>query len=446
MACVLALGLAPVLAMAATEPAALPKVSFPDAFDDPEDLPMPDLDLWQRIRVGFLMEPLESPLVHEQENWYSSRPDYINRFVDRGSLYLHYIVEQVEKRKMPTEVALLPVIESAFAPRAHSRAKASGLWQFIPSTGKNYGLTQDWWRDNRNDVMKATDAALNYLQKLHDQFDSWELAFAAYNCGEGCVARAISYNAKRGMPTDYLNLKLPPETRNYVPKLIAVKNIVLSPTTYGIEIDSIPNTPYFTTVEAPQRIDVKVAAKLAGMSEEEFRALNPAHNKPVANAGTLVVPLDKAEAFRANLEAYDQPLVSWTTYNARRGESMDTIARRHGTSMIQLRAANDTLRLDRKNRLRAPGIVMVPMRQAAGGKAAPAPIRVANIGIPTASAIARPRASAAHAASGKTHVVRPGDTLYGISRLYNTATQTLLNLNRFTPKTVLQPGMKVKLP
>ncbi|MEO5676801.1 MAG: transglycosylase SLT domain-containing protein, partial [Usitatibacter sp.] len=311
------------LAAAESNPIAIP--AFPDPFGDPDDAPMPDPDLWQRIRVGFLMEPLDSPLVLDHEDWYTKRPEYIKRVVDRGNRYLHYIVEQVEKRNMPMEVALLPVIESAFTPKAYSRAKASGLWQFIPSTGKNYGLTQDWWRDNRNDVVAATDAALNYLQKLHDQFGNWELAFAAYNCGEGCVGRAIAYNQKRGLPTDFLSLRLPNETRNYVPKLIAVKNIVLSPTTYGIEIESIPNQPYFTTVQAPARIDVKVAAKLAGMSEADFVALNPAHNKPVAVAstGTLVVPLDRAETFRANLEAYDKPLVSWTQYQARRGESLD---------------------------------------------------------------------------------------------------------------------------
>src|SRR5437773_11312726 len=186
------------------------KAALPAAFEDQDDVPLPDPDLWQRIRMGFTLEPMESRLVAENEAWYAGRPDYIKRFVDRGSLYLHHIVEQVEKRGMPMEIALLPVIESAFAPKAASRAKASGLWQFIPSTGKNYGLTQDWWRDNRRDVVAATDAALNYLQRLHDMFDSWELALAAYNCGEGCVARAIAANQKRGLPTDYLSLKLPP--------------------------------------------------------------------------------------------------------------------------------------------------------------------------------------------------------------------------------------------
>ena len=284
--------------------------ALPSAFADPDDVPMPDPDLWYRIRVGFALDPLDSPLVADAEEWYTSRPDYIKRFVDRGSLYLHYIVEQVEKRGMPMEIALLPVVESAFAPNARSRSKASGLWQFIPSTGKHFGLTQNWWRDNRRDIVAATDAALNYLQRLHDTFGSWELALAAYNCGEGCVSRAIAYNQSRGLPTDYLSLtKLPPETRNYVPKLIAVKNIVLSPATYGIELESVPDQPYFTTVPAPPRIDVKVAAKLAGMSEEEFTALNPALNKPVAvaaKAGTLVLPLDKAEAFKANLESLRQ--------------------------------------------------------------------------------------------------------------------------------------------
>src|SRR5512146_1442573 len=290
-------------------PEAIEVRDIPSAFDDVDDVPLPDPDLWQRIRFGFALDPLDSPLVAEQEDWYASRPDYIKRFVDRGSLYLHYIVEQVEKRHMPTEIALLPVVESAFTPNARSHAKASGLWQFIPSTGKNYGLKQNWWVDNRNDIVAATNAALDYLQRLHDEFGSWELALAAYNCGEGCVSRAIAWNQKRGLPTDYLSLRLPPETRTYVPKLMAVKNIVLWPATYGVELDSVPDQPYFTTVKAPEKIDVKLAAKLAGMSEEEFVALNPAHRKPVAVAsdGTLVLPLDKAEAFKENLEAWDKP-------------------------------------------------------------------------------------------------------------------------------------------
>ena len=405
----------------AVNAAAGPKVALPPAFENLDDVPMPDADLWHRIRMGFTLEPMDSPLVAEHEAWYSSRPDYIRRFVDRGSLYLHYIVERVEARGMPMEIALLPVIESAFTPRAQSRAKASGLWQFIPSTGKNFGLTQDWWRDNRNDVVAATDAALNYLQRLHDMFGNWELALAAYNCGEGCVSRAIAYNQKRNLPTDYPSLRLPSETRNYVPKLLAVKNIVLAPTTYGIELESVPNEPYFTAVPAPSKIDVGIAAKLAGMSVEEFKALNPAHNKPVAVAasGTLIVPLDKADAFRENLESYDKPLVTWTTYPAKKGESIDAIARRHGVAPGQLRAANDSLKLDKKGRLRVAQQVMVP----AHAKAAHAP-------------------PAQHEAW---YTVRSGDTYFGIARRSNMDVERLLNLNGLSSASVLRPGAKLRL-
>ena len=441
-------------------PAPVTSPALPDAFDDPDDVPMPDPDLWQRIRMGFALEPLDSPLVNEQEEWYSSRPDYIKRFVDRGSRYLHYIVEEVEKRGMPTEIALLPVIESAFTPKAKSRAKASGIWQFIPSTGKNFGLKQDWWRDNRNDVVQATNAALTYLQRLHDMFGSWELALAAYNCGEGCVSRAIAYNQKRGLPTDVLSLRLPPETRGYVPKLMAVKNIVLSPATYGIEIDSIPDTPYFTTVQAPGKIDVKLAAKLAGMTEEDFVALNPAHNKPVVvgsgTSSTIVLPLDKAETFRDNLESYDKPLVTWTQYQAHRGESIDAIAKRHGITSAELRAANDSVKLDKRGRLRAAGPVIVPIRNAAVAKTSPAKAapKVAHVApiTRTAAVASAPAPHVAPAAKvspppgkSKTYVVQAGDTLYSIAQRFNMALEALRSLNHLHAKSVIKPGMTLRL-
>jgi peptidoglycan lytic transglycosylase D len=435
MATAASLSVSPLTALAAVKP------SLPSAFEQPDEVPLPDPDLWQRIRVGFMLEPLETPLVQEHEVWYASRPDYIKRFVDRGTRYLHHIVEQVEKRGMPTEIALLPVIESAFTPRAMSRAKASGIWQFIPSTGKDFGLTQDWWRDNRNDVVAATDAALNYLQKLYDQFGSWELALAAYNCGEGCVGRAIAANQRRGLPTDYLSLNLPPETRNYVPKLIAVKNIVLSPNVYGVELDSVPDKPYFTTVQAPAKIDVKIAAKLAGLTEEEFIALNPAHTKPVAVSSNrmLVVPVDKAATFRQNLENYDKPLVTWTTYTAKRGESLDAIARRHGVSVAQLKSVNDPFKVDRRNRLKVAGPVLVPMRS----NAKAAPTRLASINVPTASVGAAPRASIK--ASIHWHVVKAGETLFSIAQHYHTAVDTLRELNKLTARSVIQPGLRLRV-
>ena len=439
----LLMALAPAIAPAAEAPPAV--VALPPAFEDIDDVPMPDPDLWQRIRKGFAMEAMDSPLVAEHEAWYTSRPEYIRRFVDRGSLYLHYIVEQVEKRNMPMEVALLPVIESAFNPMAYSRAKASGIWQFIPSTGKGYGLTQDWWKDNRRDIVAATDAALNYLQRLHTMFDSWELALAAYNAGEGNVARAIAYNQKRGLPTDYLGIapRLRPETRNYVPKLIAVKNIVLSPATYGIDLGSVPDEPYFTEVQAPKKIDVKVAAKLAGMSEDQFVALNPSHNKAVASGtGVLIVPVDKADDFKANLEKYDQPLVSWTTYPARRGESVDAIAKHHHVTAVQLKSANTDLKLDKRGRVKVAGPVMVPLKREAA-----APIKVAQVTTVERAQPTRVAASRREAPpSTKVHTVRSGDTLYSIAQHYRTTVALLTSINKLTTQTVLHPGLKLTLP
>ena len=441
------LALAPAFAPAAEAPPA--GAALPPAFEDIDDVPMPDPDLWQRIRKGFAMEALDSPLVAEHEAWYTSRPEYIKRFVDRGSLYLHYIVEQVEKRGMPMEVALLPVIESAFNPHAYSRAKASGIWQFIPSTGKNYGLAQDWWKDNRRDIVAATDAALNYLERLHKMFGDWELALAAYNAGEGTISRAIAYNQKKGLATDFngISARLKPETRNYVPKLIAVKNIVLSPAAYGIDLGSVPDEPYFTEVQAPRKIDVKVAAKLAGMSEDQFVALNPSHNKAVATGtGVLIVPVDKADDFKANLEKYDQPLVSWTTYQAHRGEALDAIAKRHNTSTAQLKAANSDLKLDKRARLKAAGPVMVPI---SAKRDAGAPIKVAQVtSVEKAPAPTRVSAPAkpAPSAGTKLYTVRAGDTLYNIAQRYRTTVDMLTSLNKLSAKTILQPGLSLRLP
>ncbi|MBL8510310.1 MAG: transglycosylase SLT domain-containing protein, partial [Betaproteobacteria bacterium] len=311
------------------------------------------------------MGELNSPLVQEQENWYASRPDYIQRFVERGSRYLYHIVEESERRGLPTEIALLPIIESAFNPQAYSRAKAAGMWQFIPATGKNFGLTQDWAADHRLDVVRSTTAAMDYLQRLYQMFNSWELAFAAYNCGEGCVARAIAKNERKGLPTDFLSLNLPNETRSYVPKLIAVKNIILSPGSYGIDLSNVDNRPYFTKVAAPEKIDIKLAARLAEMTEEEFNALNPAFIKPVAknSDGYFLVPTDKAAVFRSNLEQYralNGPLVSWQTVVARQGEAVDAVARRHGMTASHLRATSSPFK-ERKGRFSQNTTFMVPI-------------------------------------------------------------------------------------
>lgn len=309
-----------------------------------EPLPVNDAseNLWQRIRNGFAMQDLDSHLIAKHEKWYSARPEYMTRMTERSQRYLFYITEEVEMRGMPSEIALLPMIESAFNPGAYSVGKASGIWQFIPSTGKHFGMQQNWWHDERRDIISATNGALDYLQKLHNQFGDWQLALAAYNWGEGAVARAQMRNRKLGKPTDYASLKLPPETQNYVPKLLAIKNIVSHPEQFGIALTDIPNQPYFGAVVTSRRIDVKLAAELADISLEEFVALNPSHNRPVIlqDNSVLLLPIDKVELFKNNLETTNQRLVSWQPYQTKRGENFDHLAPRFGLSANQLRSIN----------------------------------------------------------------------------------------------------------
>jgi len=325
-----------------------PVLSYlPDASPD-QSMAMIDksaTDLRLRIISGYNMPDINSSYTGTHETWYASRPDYMKRMVGRSQRYLYHIVVEVEKRGMPSEIALLPMVESAFNPVANSSAKASGIWQFMPATGKNFGLKQDWWVDNRRNVTAATNAALDYLQKLHRMFGNWDLALAAYNAGEGTVQRAIDRNRKNGLPTDYASLQLPAETKNYVPKLQAIKNIMKTPENYGLNIDKIPNRPYFTRVLAPKQIDAKLAASLAEISYDEFVSLNPEYNRPVitetGNAHEILLPVLAGNTFKTNLASYDKPLISWQTYHAKRGERMDKIAQKFGINVSQLRDVND---------------------------------------------------------------------------------------------------------
>ena len=277
-------------------------------------------DLWDRIRRGFAMPDLDSELVRDREQWYATRPDYIERMTERSSKYLFHIVEELELRNMPTELALLPFIESAFNPQAVSSAKAAGMWQFIPSTGKHYDLKQNAFRDDRRDVLASTRAALDYLQKLYGMFGDWHLALAAYNWGEGSVGRAIAKNQRAGRGTGYLDLQMPMETRFYVPKLQAVKNIVARPQDFSTTLPLIENHPYFDTVTITRDIDVALAARLAEVPLEDFKQLNPSLHRPVIlAAGTpqILLPWDNVAIFQRNLQAYTGTrLASWTVWIA----------------------------------------------------------------------------------------------------------------------------------
>ncbi|MDX9706469.1 MAG: LysM peptidoglycan-binding domain-containing protein [Azospira sp.] len=302
-------------------------------------------DLFVRIRNGFAMPNLNDDLVLAQQQWYLNRPDYLRRMVERSARYLHHIVEELEARGMPTELALLPMVESAYNPMAYSRAHASGLWQFIPSTGRNFNLKQDWWVDERRDIVAATSAALDYLQTIYEMHGDWFLALASYNWGEGAVGRAIRRNDEKGLPTEYLSLAMPAETRNYVPKLQALKNIFSSPQLLAqLELPPVPNQPYFATIAPKADIDIKLAARLAEMPVDEFIALNPAHNRPVIQSNaTLVIPTEKLETFQSNLDSHqeeDRPLSKWQTYTFKRGDKLEKLAPRFGITLADLKRVN----------------------------------------------------------------------------------------------------------
>ena len=306
-------------------------------------------DLWIRIRKGFVIPDIDSPLVAKWENYYASRPDYLNRIISRSNPYLYFVVEEVEKRGMPMEFALLPMIESAYNPKAISSAQAAGMWQFIPATGKRYGLERTWWYDGRRDVVAATGAALSYLQEIHDMFGDWQLALASYNWGENAVKRAVNKNMTAGLPSDYIDLKMPDETRNYVPKLLAIRNIIADPSAYGVTLSPVNNQAYFTTLQTGKHMDVSVAAHLAEISVDELLRLNPGYIRPVIahkEDRQMVLPIANKEIFERNLANYTEPLLNWQPYVTKSGERLDDLASTFGIELAELRDINDIANKD----------------------------------------------------------------------------------------------------
>jgi membrane-bound lytic murein transglycosylase D len=325
-----------------SESLATHEIAAPHGISTPIDLTAPTDDLWVRVRNGFAMPNLNDEVVLHHQQWYMNRPDMLRRMVERSRRYMHHIVEELERRGMPTELALLPMVESSFNPMAYSRARASGLWQFIPATGKRYNLAQDWWQDQRRDILASTAAALDYLQAIYDMNGDWHLALASYNWGENAVKRAVDKNLARGLPTDFPSLSMPAETRNYVPKLQALKNIFGNPRLMAeLGLPALENQPYFATVDPGKPIDIKTAARLAGMPVSEFVALNPGHNRPVITPDCpVVIPADKLETFQANLENHDAPLSRWQAYTVKPGERLEKLAPRFGISAAELREVN----------------------------------------------------------------------------------------------------------
>jgi membrane-bound lytic murein transglycosylase D len=390
------------------------------------DRTQPPADLWARLRNGFAMPDLQSRIVSERMQWYVANQDYLQRVFERSRLYLFHIVEELEKRGMPTEIALLPIVESAFNPMAYSRAHASGLWQFIPGTGKRYELKQNWWYDGRRDIVASTSAALDYLKDVYDMHGDWHLALASYNWGENAVARAIEKNRREGQPTDYMSLPMPAETRGYVPKLQALKNLIANPQAYGVTLAPIPNEPYFATVNKTRDIDVQLAAKLAEMPVDEFIALNPGFSRPLIRTALtprIVLPADKVEVFHENLEKYeDRSLVSWKTYVPQRGENLEAIAKKHGLTLGQLKEVNGIGPRSRS----VPNLLVVPIKGGAE-KFSRLPLMYAP-----------PIVKQTH--RRLIHIVKSGETEYGIARRYRVGVEDLKRWNRSSG---LQPGQRL---
>jgi len=327
----------------AVEPPKVFEIREPHARMPTVDLTLEPNDLWERVRRGFSMPDLNTDIVTDRQIYYINRPGALRQMFTRGQRYLYYIVEELERRGMPSELALLPMVESAFNPLALSSAQASGLWQFVPSTGKDYRLEQNWWVDERRDVIASTNAALDYLQRIYEMHGDWHLALASYNWGEGAVGRAVAKNRAAGLPTEYQYLNMPGETRYYVPKLQALKNIVAQPELFGITLPAIPNRPYFLTVESRVPLDLATAARLAETPVEEILALNPGYKRPVlptSGPQSLVIPAEKVEAFLVNLQMHDPANASWKTYELREGEGLEGVADRLGISASRLRQVN----------------------------------------------------------------------------------------------------------
>ncbi|KEF32331.1 Membrane-bound lytic murein transglycosylase D precursor [Marinobacter nitratireducens] len=396
----------------------------------PEETP----DLWHRLRNGFALDhSVDNKRVRDQLNWYAKHPKYINRVVDRGSRYLHHILSETEKRGLPSEFALLPVVESAFDPFAYSHGRAAGLWQFIPSTGKYFGLTQSWWHDDRRDVISATDAALTYLERLANRFDGdYTLALAAYNSGGGTVSSAMRRNRKANRPQDFWSLRLPQETRHYVPKLIALAKIFDDPQAYGITLPTLDDEPYFEVVKTGSQLDLAQAAKLAGVDIDEIYLLNPSYNRWATNPDgphRLLVPRQNAEQFRHALaEIPPSKRVSWRNYKVRSGDSLIRIANRFSTTPSVIRQVNklngDMIRIGQR--------LMIP--SASKGSDAYA-----------LSASQRLERKQQRKRDGNKvrYTVRRGDTFWDIAREHRVTVREVAGWNSMAPGDPLIPGKEL---
>ena len=373
-------------------------------------------NIWKEVNKGYgIPDPKKKwakKVVKKYERWYSEHPVYTYRMFERTKRYIYYVVQEVKKRNMPMEIALLPIIESAYNPIARSNMKAVGLWQFIPSTGKNYGLKQNWWKDERSNVILSTNASLNYLEKLYKQFGTWELALAGYNAGEGKVAREIKKNKRRKRPTDYYTISLPRETDEYVSKLIAMKHIIQNPSKFNVDVPYIPNTPYFEEVTLTEQMDIDLILKLADISSEEFELLNAHHKRPLIpkeqEPTIILLPKYKIETYNKNLAEHNEPLSNWVLYKPKRKESIMKVAKRFDINLSTFKRINS---LNGRVTFRRNSTVLIPKSNALKSK-----YTLKGTGDYNYTSVG-------------THHVSKGDTLGGIARKYKVSIEDLKEFN-----------------
>ena len=432
-------------------------VTIPGSFSTAREVPhMPPeqyADLLDRIRDGYALPDVAHYAVDREVELYRKNPDFLDRTFKRGARYLYYIVQEIERRNLPLELALLPVVESAFNPVAYSRSRASGLWQFIPSSGKHYGLEQNWWIDERRDVIEATDAALTYLQYLNRYFaGDWYLAIAAYNGGEGTVSGAVRRNQSAGLPTDFFSLNLRAETRDYVPKLLAISRIVRNPEAYGLSFAAIPNQPFFEAVEPGRQVHLEQVAQLAGITREDMFALNPGYNRmttPPKGPHRLLLPIPNAQTFRQAMldqSLGDQSSVAVVAvepppdvrHKVRRGETLSAIARQYDVPILALQQANDI-----QGSVIHPGDSLLIPAGFAGSTATLAALAAPRDDI-TAQLPEHQQPPASK--KPKVHVVKSGDTLWDVARKYGVTVPALASANGLSSKAGLVTGARLEIP
>ncbi|MBZ9612013.1 LysM peptidoglycan-binding domain-containing protein [Rheinheimera maricola] len=390
-------------------------------------------DLWLRIQSQLSFNVPQTRPIVEQRNFYSSHQAYLDRVANRAQPFLYHIVQEIEKRQMPLELALLPIVESAFDPFAYSHAAASGMWQFMPATGKRFGLKQNFWYDGRRDVIASTRAALDYLQYLHDRLEGdWLNAIAAYNSGEGRILAAIKRNKKKRLPTDFWSLDLPAETTAYVPKLLALVDILQRPDDFDIVWKFIANESRISVVDIGSQIDLAIAADLAGLSVAELQALNPGYNQWATDPDgphQLVVPIAKADIFQQKLaQTSDQNRLRWQRYTVAKGDTLGKIAQKHDTNVNAIKRINKL----NNNVIQLGQHLLIPVASADN----------ADYSLSQDARIAKAQQKSLGDAK-LDYIVENGDTLWDISRQHNVTVAQLSKWNGIAQRAALKPGQKL---